>query len=77
MNEQIQHTKYEIARMIGSRALQIAMGAPFFVKLTENDLEKLNYNPIKIEKLEFEKGVKPIAVKRPLSKNYKKKNKKI
>ena len=28
-------TKYEIARMIGSRALQISMGAPFLVKLTE------------------------------------------
>lgn len=29
-----EYTKYEIARMIGSRALQISMGAPFLIKLT-------------------------------------------
>ena len=34
-------TKYERARMLGSRALQIAMGAPFLIKLSEEDLEKL------------------------------------
>ena len=59
-------SKYETARMLGSRALQIAMGAPFLVKLSEKDLEKLKYNPIEIAKLEFEKGVIPITVKRPL-----------
>ena len=59
-------TKYERARMIGSRALQISMGAPFLIKLSEEDLEKIGYNPIKIAKLEFEKGVLPITVKRPL-----------
>ena len=59
-------TKYERARMIGSRALQISMGAPFLIKLSEKELEKVGYNPIKIAKLEFEKGVLPITVKRPL-----------
>ncbi|MBI3037102.1 DNA-directed RNA polymerase subunit K [Candidatus Woesearchaeota archaeon] len=57
--------KYEMARMIGARALQISMGAPFMVKLEKEDLEKLHYNPVEIAKLEFEKGVMPIAVKRP------------
>lgn len=57
--------KYETARMIGARALQISMGAPFMVKLEEEDLKKLRYNPVEIAKLEFEKGVMPIAVKRP------------
>ena len=64
--EEINFTKYEKARMIGSRALQIAMGAPFLIKLEEKDLRKISYNPIEIAKLEFEKGVIPITVKRPL-----------
>lgn len=58
-------TKYEVARMVGARALQISMGAPFMVKLEEDDLKKLHYNPVEIAKLEFEKGVIPITVKRP------------
>ncbi len=60
------YTKFEISRMIGSRALQIAMGAPFLVKLTKKDLEKLKYNPIEIAKIEFERGVLPLTVKRPM-----------
>lgn len=59
-------TKYEKARMIGSRALQIGMGAPFLIKLTEKDLEELRYDPIKIATREFEKGVIPLTIKRPL-----------
>lgn len=66
------YTKYEIARMIGSRALQISMGAPFLVKLSEKDLEKIGYNPIEIAKLEFEKDVLPITVRRPLPKTARK-----
>ncbi len=61
-------TKYEIARMIGSRALQISMGAPFLVKLAEKDLEAIGYNPIEIAKKEFEEGVLPITVRRPMPK---------
>ena len=58
-------SKYEKARIIGSRALQISMGAPFLVKLDQEDLEKIRWNPIEIAKLEYEKGVIPITVKRP------------
>lgn len=50
--------------MIGARALQISMGAPFMVKLEEEDLKRLRYNPVEIAKLEFEKGVIPITIKR-------------
>jgi len=57
-------TKYEKARLIGSRALQISMGAPFLIKLTPKQLEELNYNPVEIAKLEFDQGVMPITVKR-------------
>ena len=67
------YTKYEIARMIGSRALQISMGAPFLVKMSEKDLEAVGYNPIEIAKREFEKGVLPITVRRPLPKRAEKK----
>ena len=60
------YSRYEMARMIGARALQISMGAPFLVKLEVEDLKKLHYNPVEIAKLEFEKGVIPITVKRPM-----------
>ena len=60
------YTKYEVARMIGSRALQISMGAPFIIKLDDKKLAAIGYNPIEIAKLEFEKGVVPITVKRPM-----------
>jgi DNA-directed RNA polymerase subunit K/omega len=59
-------TKYEKARMIGSRALQLSMGAPFLVKLSPKELEDLKFNPIEIAKKEFEAGVIPIGVKRTL-----------
>ena len=41
-------TKFEQARMIGSRALQISMGAPFLIKISEEELEKIGYSPIEI-----------------------------
>jgi len=72
LNEQIQYTKYEIARMIGGRALQIAMGAPFLIKLSKKNIEDIRFNPVKIAQLEFEKGVLPITVKRPLPEKKKK-----
>ncbi|RMF06951.1 DNA-directed RNA polymerase subunit K [Candidatus Woesearchaeota archaeon] len=62
----MRYTKYEKARMIGSRALQISMGAPFMVKLSEKELERIKYNPIEIAKIEFEKGVIPLTVRRPM-----------
>lgn len=69
LDEEIKEfTKYEKARMIGSRALQIAMGAPFLVKIDEKDLERMGYNPVEIAKIEFEQGVIPITIKRPYPK---------
>lgn len=64
----MKYTKYETARMIGSRALQISMGAPFLVKLSAKDLEHIGYNPIEIAKKEFDLGILPITVKRPMPK---------
>ena len=48
-NEIEKFTKYEKARMLGSRALQIAMGAPFLVKLSEKDLKKLKSPCLKLQ----------------------------
>ena len=61
-----QYTKYEIARIIGARALQISMGGPLLLKLKQEDLEKLKHNSIEIAKLELQKGILPITIKRPL-----------
>ena len=61
-------TKYEKARLIGARALQISMGAPLLLDLKEEDLEKINYNPIEIATMELEKGILPITIKRPMPK---------
>jgi DNA-directed RNA polymerase subunit K len=63
-----EYSKYEHARIIGSRALQISMGAPFLIKMEEKDLEKVNYNPIAIAKMEFKEGIIPIDVKTPMPK---------
>jgi len=60
------YTKYEKARMIGARALQISQGAPFKIKLSEKDLEQIKYNPVDIAQREYDEGVIPIDVKRPL-----------
>jgi DNA-directed RNA polymerase subunit K len=62
--EEVKYTKYEKARLIGARSLQISMGAPFMIKLNDDDLEKIRYNPIEIAKMEFDKGVIPIAIRR-------------
>ncbi len=65
-SELIQYTKYEKARMIGSRALQLSMGAPALIKLSEEELKQIKYNPIRIAEMEFEAGVLPVTVKRPI-----------
>ena len=58
------YTKYEIARLIGSRALEIANGAPFFVELSSKELEAIKYNPIRIAEIEFKEGVLPVEIKK-------------
>jgi len=58
-------SKYEVARILGARALQIAMNAPLLIKLSKEDLEKVRYDALKIAEIEFESSVLPISVKRP------------
>ena len=53
----MQFTKYERARIIGARALQISMGAPILVPLTPQQMEEMHYSPIDIAKKEFDDQV--------------------
>jgi DNA-directed RNA polymerase subunit K len=64
--ERIEYTKYEIARILGARALQIAMNAPLLLAIPKEKLEELNYDPLKIAEIEFNSGVLPITVRRPM-----------
>ncbi len=64
--EQMQYTKYEKARMIGSRALQLSMGAPFLAKLSDDELKTIRFDPIEIALKEYDAGILPISVKRPM-----------
>ena len=59
-------SKYEVARILGARALQIAMNAPLLIKITQEDLEKIKFDALKIAEVEFESGILPISIKRPL-----------
>jgi len=58
-------SKYEKTRILGARALQIAMNAPLLIKIKQEDLEKIRFDAIKIAETEFESGILPISVKRP------------
>ena len=58
-------TKYERARILGARALQIAMNAPLLIKISKEDLESVKYDAIKIAEIELDSGTLPISVKRP------------
>ncbi len=51
-------TKYEIARIVGGRALQLSLGAFPLVEVKPTD------TPIDIAKRELEAGVLPIIIRR-------------
>jgi DNA-directed RNA polymerase subunit K len=54
----LSYTKFEVARLVGARALQIKMGAPILIKVPKT-MEK----PLDIARLELKQGVLPITVK--------------
>ncbi len=53
-------TRFEKARIVGARALQISMGAPILVDAAENT------NPIDIAMSELDAGILPITIRRTL-----------
>jgi DNA-directed RNA polymerase subunit K len=50
-------TKYEVARLIGARSLQLSMGAPPLVKV---ETERTSF--IRIAEEELDRGVIPLVV---------------
>jgi len=58
-------TKYETARILGARALQIAMNAPLLIKIEKEDLENIKFDALKIAEIELESGILPISIQRP------------
>lgn len=54
-----EYNRFEKARIIGARALQISLGAPILVKVTKEMID-----PVMIAMLEYEKGKIPISVRR-------------
>ncbi|MEK6914838.1 MAG: DNA-directed RNA polymerase subunit K [Nanoarchaeota archaeon] len=71
------YTRYEIARILGARSLQLAMDAPILLKFSKEEMDELNYDVLRIAEKEFEAGVLPITVKRPLPKKSEKEIKKL
>ena len=55
----LKFTRFEKARIIGARALQISLGAPILVEVPEAMID-----PIDISLVEYEKKVIPMTVKR-------------
>ncbi|MBT4166375.1 DNA-directed RNA polymerase subunit K [archaeon] len=70
-------TRYEVARILGARSLQLAMDAPVLLKLTKEQEEELNFDSLKTAERELEAEVLPITVKRPLPKKSEKVVKKL
>jgi len=54
-------TRFERARIVGARALQISMGAPVLL-----DLSEASMSPIQIGELELQEGILPISIRRSL-----------
>ena len=68
--EKKEFTKYERARIIGARGLQIAMDAPLLIKIDEEELNGINYDPLKIAERELDSGNLPITVNQPIPERH-------
>jgi DNA-directed RNA polymerase subunit K len=66
LEENKDFTKYEIARILGARALQISMNAPVLTKISEEKLKEIKYDSLETAKIELQEGVLPISIKRPM-----------
>jgi DNA-directed RNA polymerase subunit K len=56
----VTYTRFEKARIIGARALQLSMGAPSILA----EIPKGMIDPVEIAMLEYDEGAIPITVKR-------------
>ena len=56
----MRYTRFERARIVGARALQISMGAPVLIELKDGGI----VDPIEIAIREYDAGAIPMTVKR-------------
>jgi DNA-directed RNA polymerase subunit K len=56
----LRYTRFEKARIIGARALQISMGSPVLVEIKDEGI----IDPIEIAIREYDMGAIPMTVKR-------------
>ena len=56
----MEFTHFEVARIIGARALQLSMGAPMLMKKPADI-----FNAVDLAGLELSAGLLPITIKRP------------
>ena len=59
-------SKYERARIIGARGLQISMDAPLLIDINEKELDDMNFDALRIAEKELDSGVLPISVSKPM-----------
>jgi|TARA_B100000959_G_C14876603_1_gene580690 DNA-directed RNA polymerase subunit K len=52
-----EHSRFEKARVIGARALQISMGAPVYIKVPEEIID-----PVIIAQMEYDTDAIPIDI---------------
>lgn len=57
---EVRYTRFERARILGARALQISLGAPILI-----DAPPTLVDPVEIAELEFAADLIPITVRRP------------
>ena len=55
----MEYTRFEKARIVGSRALQLSMGAPPLIEIAVEVR-----NPVRVAMLEYEANAIPLTVKR-------------
>lgn len=58
--ENLEHSRFEKARIIGARALQISMGAPPLIKVDNPEKQ----NPVDVSMAEYEVNAIPLTVRR-------------
>jgi len=66
MDDTKEFSKYERARIIGARGLQISMDAPLLTDMNKEELDGVNYDPLRIAERELDSGVLPISVNKPM-----------
>jgi DNA-directed RNA polymerase subunit K len=55
----MKYTRFEKARIIGARSLQVSLGAPVLIDIPEGMID-----PVEIARLEYDRDVLPITVRR-------------